>query len=271
VILDEILSCKREEIARLRSGAHRLVALADEAPRPRGFAAAIRGEESVSVIAEFKRRSPSAGAFDVYARPEEIAPAYERGGASAISILTDSRFFGGSLRDLTAARDASGLPILRKDFLVDPVQITEARAAGADAVLLIVRALEGGALEEMIGLVDESGMAAVVEVHDETELRRAFDAGAEIIGVNARDLTTFEVDLLRGLELAASVPSDRIAVAESGIRGREDAARAGQAGADAILVGGWLMRGDPERGVSDLVGQRRLPRPGGRLAAPADS
>lgn len=265
MILDEILETKREEVARLRAERDALASLADAAPPPRGFTGAIVEQEAVSVIAEFKRRSPSAGEIDAFANPRSVARGYEQGGAAAISVLTDGPFFAGSMDDLAAAREACSLPLLRKDFIVDPVQLLEARAGGADAVLLIARVLEDSALE---GLLDEAaalGLAALVEVHDERELSRAIDAGAEVLGVNARDLTSFEVDLEAGLELVARVPGEKVAVAESGIGSREDVLRAGRAGADAVLVGSWLMRRERGGTVEMLVGERRLPR---RTAAP---
>lgn len=260
MILEEILQAKREEVARLDGSESLLAELAARAPGPRGFEAGIVEDESVSVIAEFKRRSPSAGPIDSYANPRSVVSAYEAGGAAAVSVLTDGPYFGGSLEDLAAAREVSTIPILRKDFIIHPLQLLESRAAGADAVLLISRALGTALLAELLEECERLGMAALVEIHDEDELGGALDAGARIIGVNARDLSTFEVDLQAGLEIVSQVPGDRVAVAESGVLGPEDVVRAGRAGADAVLVGGWLMRQDPERGVSELTGERRLPR-----------
>jgi len=259
-ILDEILATKREEIGRLNLFRDAITASVDAAEPPRGFESALRTPGAVSVIAEFKRRSPSAGEINPYAQVGGTARVYEEAGASAVSVLTDEAYFGGSLDDLRGARASVGLPILRKDFVLDPIQLYEARAAGADAILLIVRALTGPRLAELLELADELGMGALVEAHDEGEIARALEAGARILGVNARDLGTFEVDLERSLRLIETIPADRVAIAESGIRGSEDAVAAGAAGADAVLVGGWLMKGDPLGGVEALVGHPRRPR-----------
>ena len=260
MILDEILRAKRGEIARLEGSEVLLAELARRAPRPRGFEAAIVEEDAVSVIAEFKRRSPSAGPINAYANPRSVVAAYERGGAAAVSVLTDGPHFGGSLEDLATAREVCSIPILRKDFIIHPIQLLESRAAGADGVLLIYRALDHGVLAELLENCEELGMAALVEVHDSAELEGALEAGARIVGVNARDLSTFEIDLDAGLEIISRVPGDRVAVAESGVSGRGDVSRAGRAGADAILVGSLLMRQDPSQGVAELIGERRLPR-----------
>lgn len=261
-MLDEILATKRGEVARLALYQSALEAQAAEALPPRGFEGALRGAAEVSVIAEFKRRSPSAGEINPYAQAGGVARVYADAGAAAISILTDEPYFGGSLEDLRAAREAVGVPLLRKDFTLEPVQLYEARAAGADAILLIVRALTDARLRELLELADELGLAALVEVHDEREVDGALEAGARMIGANARDLATFEVDLERSFRLIEDLPSSVVAVAESGIRSAEDAAAAGSAGADAILVGGWLMKGDPQAGVEALVGHPRRPRTG---------
>ncbi len=266
MILDRILEEKRREARRLRAVAAELAERAAAAAPPRDFAGALGGREGVALVAEFKRRSPSAGAIAPEADPAEVAAAYERGGAAALSVLTDGPHFGGSLEDLAAARAACALPVLRKDFLVDPVQATEARAAGADATLLIVRALAGGALDELLAAVRGLGMEALVEVHGAAELERALQAGASVIGVNARDLSSFRVDVDRALELLSEVPPDRIAMAESGIEGRSDVALAGRAGADAVLVGGWLMARGPAA-AAELVGLPRRPRDAAARAA----
>lgn len=259
MILDRILEEKAREARRLTGRASSLAAQAAQAPEVRDFAAALASDEGLSLVAEFKRRSPSAGALAAAADPAEVAAAYEAAGAAALSVLTDAPHFGGSLDDLAAARAACALPVLRKDFLVDPVQAVEARASGADAVLLIVRALPGEALSELMAAARELGMEALVEVHDAEELERALAADARVVGVNARDLATFRVDVDAALELIAEVPPDRVAVAESGIGGRQDAALAARAGADAALVGGWLMRHGAER-ARELVGLPRKPR-----------
>ncbi|MFQ5679184.1 MAG: bifunctional indole-3-glycerol phosphate synthase/phosphoribosylanthranilate isomerase [Gemmatimonadota bacterium] len=259
-ILDAILAAKRAEISRLRGQERGLARRAADAPPARAFEPALRLGDRVAVIAEFKRRSPSAGPLAPEANVADVVAAYERGGASALSVLTDRSHFGGSLADLRAARDAASIPVLRKDFLLEPVQLLESRAAGADAVLLIARALEDGRLREMVAAGEELGMAALVEVHDREEVERALAAGARIVGVNARDLASFEVDLPRALELVAGISEDRVAVAESGIGDAADAAAAGHSGADAVLVGSRLMGDDPEAAVAELVGQARRRR-----------
>lgn len=266
-ILARILTAKQAEIERLRNRKRKLARRAAGAPSPRGFEATLREAPELAVIAEFKRRSPSRGVIDGEADPAAVADAYERGGASALSILTDGPAFGGSLADLQAARAACSLPVLRKDFLLDPLQLLESRAAGADAVLLLARALPEERLVELLRLCDELGLAALVEAHEAGEVARAVGAGARVVGVNARELASFEVDLDRALELLGEIPEDRVAVAESGVCGGADAAAAGRAGADAILVGSWLMVGDPERRLAELVGRPRGRR---RLAARPD-
>lgn len=269
-ILDEILAAKREEVSRLALFRDAVALGVEGAPAPRGFESALRRSGEVAVIAEFKRRSPSAGDINPYAQVAGVTRVYEEAGASAVSILTDERYFGGTLDDVRSARESLGVPILRKDFVLDPVQLYESRAAGADAVLLIVRALSQAKLSELLDICDELGLGALVETHDEREVDRALEADARVIGVNARDLATFEVDLDTSLGLIERIPADRIAVAESGIRGAADAARAGEAGADAVLVGGWLMKGDPFGGVEALVGHPRRPRRDGAGEADPD-
>ncbi|MXW55393.1 MAG: indole-3-glycerol phosphate synthase TrpC [Gemmatimonadales bacterium] len=270
-ILEEILAAKREEVARLQLFRSAIRTQAEEAPPPRGFEASLRRPGEVSVVAEFKRRSPSAGDLSPYAQAAGVASVYASAGAAAISVLTDERYFGGSLDDLRSAKGAVGVPVLRKDFTLDPVQLYEARAAGADAVLLIVRALGDARLRELLELSADLGLAALVEAHDEEEMERALEAGARIVGVNARDLATFDVDLERSLSLIERLPADVVAVAESGIRSAEHAAAAGSAGADAVLVGGWLMAGDPAAGVEALVGHPRRPRSGRMQPAGAEA
>jgi indole-3-glycerol phosphate synthase len=270
VILDEIVEKKREGLDDLRARAGDLRAAAADAPPVRDFAGALEEGGQVAVIAEFKRRSPSAGAISATGDPASTARDYGRGGARALSVLTDGPHFGGSLEDLAAAREAAGLPVLRKDFLVDPAQVWEARAGGADAVLLIVRILEDGRLRELLEVTREAGMEALVEVHGEEELERALEAGARVVGVNARDLESFEVDLGVVEGLLGRVPRDRLAVAESGIRGGEDVRRVARAGADAVLVGSWLMERSPgavEAAVSGLCGVPRHGRAAGEGAA----
>jgi len=207
----------------------------------------------VSVIAEHKRRSPSAGTIREGITVHELVCAYERGGAAALSILTEPRHFGGSLEDLREARAATDLPILRKDFVVDHYQLYEAAAAGADAVLLIVAALEPADLRSLHQEARGIDLDVLVEVHDEHELERALDVEAEIIGINNRDLTDFSVDLDRTFELLADVPAGKTVVSESGINSREQVEELERVGIDAVLIGELLMRApDPEVRLREL-------------------
>lgn len=223
---------------------------------PRDFLGAIRAP-GISVVAEIKRRSPSAGEIRAGVLAGEIAEAYEKGGARAISVLTEPEFFGGSLEDLKAARDACGVPVLRKDFLIDPYQVVEARAAGADAVLVIVAAIsDRGLIEELIAASKKARMTVLCEVHKEAEIETGLEAGAELIGINQRDLATFEVDAGLAARLRPRVPQEVAVIAESGITGRADVVRLEEAGLDAVLVGEALMRApDPERAVAELLGR----------------
>jgi indole-3-glycerol phosphate synthase len=255
--LEKILESTRRRVDGLKSG-RPLSALEREAaaaPAPRGFMEAV-GAPGMSLIAEIKRRSPSAGAIKEGADPAGLAAGYQAGGARALSVLTEPEFFGGSLGDLAAARAACSLPVLRKDFIVDPWQIVEARAAGADAVLLIVAALSGDSLiKELSSLSAEMGMAALIEVHDEMELERALGAGARLVGVNQRNLTTFEVDRTLAAGMRKLIPPDVLMVAESGITGRAGVEELEAAGVDAILVGEALMRApDPGKAAAGLLG-----------------
>ena len=231
---------------------------AEAAGPARDFAGALRGGREVSLIAEIKRKSPSAGWIreDLHAAGQ--ASAYAHGGAAALSVLTDEEHFGGSREDLESARAAVEVPVLRKDFILEPVQLYEARAMGADAVLLIVRILEGAQREELLSVAGELGMAALVETHDADELERALAAGAGVVGINNRDLSSFETDLAVGEELARTVPDGVVLVGESGIGGPEDVDRLGAAGVDAVLVGESLVRApDAMAAVAELVGRPR--------------
>ncbi|HEY1733448.1 MAG TPA: indole-3-glycerol phosphate synthase TrpC [Acidimicrobiales bacterium] len=227
------------DIASLRSAA------SDMAPA-RGFAAAVAGAATggVAVIAEIKRRSPSKGPLAPDLDPVDIATAYAAGGAACLSVLTDREYFGGSPADLLAAQSAAGLPVLRKDFTVTVADVYDARLMGADAVLLIVAALSDRELADFTAAAADVGLGALVEVHDEPELDRALAVGATLVGVNQRDLTTFSVDGDRADRLAAAIPADVVAVAESGIGGPDDAARLARAGYQAVLVGETLVRAD---------------------------
>ncbi len=221
---------------------------------PRPFAAALT-RSGLSVIAEHKRRSPSAGAIREDLELEDVVAAYERGGASALSVLTEQVGFGGTLDDLRRARGAASLPILRKDFVVDPYQVVESMAAGADAILLIVAALEPDQLAAFYGQAQGFGLGVLVEVHDAAELAIAADLRAEVIGINNRDLTTLKVDVNRTHQLLADVPAGTTIVAESGLRTRADLEDLAVAGVDAVLIGEALMRApDIEAACRELSG-----------------
>ncbi len=220
---------------------------------PRDFAAALRGPK-LAIVAEMKQRTPSMGTLAEDYRPADLAHAYAEGGAAAISVLTHMAGFGGRVDHIRQVRAATDLPILRKDFISDPYEVGEARACGADAVLLIVAALQPAQLKDLIALTKSRGIAALVEVHDERETVAALEAGAAIVGVNHRDLHTFEVDLGLTERLRPLVPEGVVLVAESGIRSAADARRMRDAGADAILVGELLMRAhDPAAQIRELI------------------
>ena len=251
-ILDEILAYKRTEVAeaRARVPAAALAGRAESfSEAPRGFARALGEGPPPRVIAAIKRRSPSRGEIRKDFDPAACAKAYFEGGAAALSVLTDERYFGGRLAYLAAARAAAPIPILRKDFLVDAYQVDEARVAGADAVLLIVAALDDATLRALHARTLTLGLDALVEVHDEAELDRALGAGAKLVGVNNRDLRTFQVDLAVTERLAKRTPADVLLVAESGIFGGADVRRLAAAGARAFLVGESLMR-EPDPGLA---------------------
>lgn len=244
-VLDEIIAGVRADLTDRSSATPRrelLDRLSDQPPA-RHAVAALRADGPLKVIAEVKRRSPSKGDLADIPDPAVLAGQYAAGGASIISVLTEARRFGGSLADLDAVRAAVDTPLLRKDFVVDPYQVDEARAHGADVVLLIVAGLEQALLEDLYAQVLDRGMTPLVEVHDEDETARAVALGAEVIGVNARNLKTLEVDRAVFSPLAALIPDDRVKVAESGVRGPADAADYAAAGADAVLVGEALVTG----------------------------
>jgi indole-3-glycerol phosphate synthase/phosphoribosylanthranilate isomerase len=268
-VLDRILARTREAVQERRRQMP-LERLQRSAPTPTGrrsFAQAVSQPGRVNLIAEFKRRSPSRGVIREDMHPVNAAQAYEIGGAAALSVLTEEQFFGGSLQDLSEARAATFLPTLRKDFVVDPYQVWEAWYAGADAVLLIVAALDDAALGRLLGVAGEVGIDALVEVHDRAELERALRAGARLVGVNNRDLRTMDVSLETGLELAELIPDDVIAVAESGIRGPGELRMLREAGYDAFLVGEHLMLApDPAAAVEALIRESSVPRWPGRAA-----
>lgn len=254
--LEPIIASTRQEVAR-RCELEPLAALerraCERSDGLRGFSAAL-SRPGLSVIAEHKRRSPSAGVIREGVSLPEVVTAYERAGAAALSVLTEGPSFGGSLDDLRAAREASSLPILRKDFVVDAYQVYESLAAGADAILLIVAALSPVQLRELHALATGLGLAVLVEVHDADELEVARSLGAALIGVNNRDLTTLEVDTGRTFELLPAIPEQALVVAESGFRSRAELERLREAGVDAVLIGEALMRsGDIECACRELT------------------
>jgi indole-3-glycerol phosphate synthase len=270
--LSEILAQKREAVARMKaqrsSDRFRERALEIRKPAvPHRFSQALIGtprcgvrsarhaDPTLNIIAEFKRRSPSAGIIRDDLSAEEVARRYERGGACAISVLTDEAHFGGSIADLRAVRSITNLPVLRKDFIIDPIQIYEAAVAGADAVLLIVAALDDAVLGDLREVAeDQLGLDALVEVHTSIELRRALNAGARIIGVNNRNLQTFQVSLETSECLIAEAPRDRIMVSESGLQSAESFHGLHNLGFHGFLIGETLMRAsDPEKALRDFI------------------
>lgn len=261
VTLKEILSSTQQGLPALRSRREALERQiqGSRVARP-SFRAALR-RPTVAIIAEVKRRSPSAGSIREDLDPGERASLYAAHGAAAISVLTDGPYFGGSMQDLRMAAASCPLPLLRKDFILEEVQILEARAAGASAVLLIVRVLERARLEGLLRYAAELGLDALVEVHSPSELEAALESGAAVIGVNSRDLDTFRIDTEAAWKIVREVPADRIAVAESGMAGRMDVVRVAEAGADAVLIGTALSAApSPERLLGELSAVRRHAR-----------
>jgi indole-3-glycerol phosphate synthase len=254
-VLDSIIEGVRADVAAREAVVSfaEIKAAAKAVPPPLDVLAALR-EPGIGVIAEVKRASPSAGQLAPISEPDKLARAYEDGGARIISVLTEERHFRGSLDDLDAVRAAVSVPVLRKDFVVGPYQIHEARAHGADMLLLIVAALDQPTLVSMLERTESLGMTALVEVHTEEEADRALTAGARVIGVNARDLKTLKVDRNCFARIAPGLPTDVIRIAESGVRGTADLLAYAGAGADAVLVGeGLVASGDPRAAVADLV------------------
>ena len=254
-VLDEIIGGVRADLVerQTQTPLDELKAKALAQPSAHDGVRALRGE-GVAVIAEVKRSSPSKGALAAIADPAALAGDYEQGGASCISVLTETRRFGGSLQDLREVRARVDIPVLRKDFIVSSYQLWEARAHGADLALLIVAALEQDALVSLIERAESIGLTPLVEVHDEEEVSRAVDAGARIIGVNARNLRTLEVDRNTFARLAPLIPDEVVRIAESGVRGPHDLIQYANSGADAVLVGESLVTGkNPRAAVADLV------------------
>jgi indole-3-glycerol phosphate synthase len=259
-ILDKILRRKAEEIAerRARIALRELASRVEATPPARPFVEAMQGRLArgeAAVIAEIKKASPSKGLLRADFRPADIARSYERGGAACLSVLTDVDFFRGADDDLRAARAACALPVLRKDFTVDPYQVYEARALGADCILLIVAALADAMLGELAGLAQHVGMDVLVEVHDQAELERALRLNVPLLGINNRNLRTFETRLETTLELLELIPPDRIVVTESGIHAPADVARMRAAGVHAFLVGEAFMRAaEPGEKLAEFFG-----------------
>jgi indole-3-glycerol phosphate synthase len=248
MILDEILANTRRQVAERKQAQTAFSPGFSPSPPPaRGFAAALRGP-GLSIIAEIKRRSPSGGELRPDLSPTDLARTYAAAGAAALSVLSDAHYFGGSLQDLVDARAACDLPVLQKDFVVDEYQLHEARGFGADAVLLIVRALPPLELARLIALADDLGLAALVETHSANEVRIALEAGARIVGVNNRDLDTLKTDPSLALGLRDLVPPDRLFVAESGVSEPDQLDALAAAGAHAVLIGEALLRA-PEPGA----------------------
>ncbi|MFF0817665.1 indole-3-glycerol phosphate synthase TrpC [Rhodococcus sp. NPDC003318] len=254
-VLDSILDGVRADVAARESVVDfAAVKAAAAVAKPALDAAAALRADGIGVIAEVKRASPSKGELSMITDPASLARAYEEGGARVISVLTEERRFKGSLADLDAVRKAVGIPVLRKDFIVGPYQIHEARAHGADVILLIVAALEQNTLASLLDRTESLGMTALVEVHTEEEADRALEAGASVIGINARNLKTLEVDRDTFGRIAPGLPSSVVKIAESGVRGTADLLAYAGAGADAVLVGeGLVTSGDPRTAVKDLV------------------
>jgi indole-3-glycerol phosphate synthase len=253
VILDEILAVKRDEVTVLHQPATRdaIMTAAQRALPARDFASALRRPDGrVAVVAEIKRRSPSKGDLAPDLDAATTARLYEAGGAAALSVLTDTSFFGGTIADLQVARETTALPALRKDFVIDEIQVFESRGVGADALLLIVAALPDDALlADLHALALEVGLSALVETHDEREVERAVAVGARIVGVNSRSLETFAEDLAVAERLASLLPAETVRVAESAVRTVDDARRMAEVGFDAVLVGEALVRSSDAAGL----------------------
>ncbi len=260
-ILQRIIETKRTEVEALRRSLSGLRDRAETAPPPRDFLGSLQGGDAVAVIAEIKRRSPGAGEIRPNLDPIRLGPKYEAGGAAALSVLTDETYFGGSLEDLTGVRGLVEIPVLRKDFVIDESQVYEARGAGADAILLIVRILDDERLRGLRTLAEELGMSVLVEASDSAEVERGLAAGARLLGINNRNLETFETRIDVTLSLAARVPPTVVLVSESGIHTAADVCSLGEKGVDAVLVGESLLRQeDPGAGVSALAGRGKAPR-----------
>lgn len=253
--LDAILHHHRARAAADRRSVDQLVERCGDLDVPRGFRAALAATDHLGVIAEIKRRSPSKGDLNADLDATELARTYESGGASCLSVLTDENHFGGSVDDLQTARAACRLPVIRKDFTVSELDVIDTRLMGADCVLLIAAALERSQLRAFHQLAGEIGLDVLVEIHDEAELEHALEADATLIGVNQRDLVTFEVDHDRAVRMAKVIPDHAVKVAESGVRGGDDARSLESAGYHAVLVGETLVTSaDPADSIAELIG-----------------
>jgi len=253
MILDTIVARKREEVARLRTQG--IVGPEEEIAPPRGFVRALTGFDGVAVIAEAKKASPSKGVICVDFDPQRIAQNYKQGGAHAMSVLTDERFFQGALSFIPLVRRTVDLPVLRKDFIIHELQIEQARLYGADAVLLIAAILDQAQIHDFRSMAEELGMDVLVEVHDEIELEKSLAAGSSLIGINNRNLRDFSVDLETTFRLKREIPAHIPVVSESGIRNRDDMMRLHDAQITAALIGETLMRdNDPVAGLKKLLG-----------------
>lgn len=264
-VLEEIIAGVRADVERRKSDVSRgeIERLAREAKPALDVVERLRGRKTLGLFAEVKRSSPSKGSLADIPDPAHLATAYEEGGATAISVLTEERRFSGSLRDLNAVRERVSVPVLRKDFMVEDYQIFEARAHGADVVLLIVAALCDAQFHDMYSLARSLGMRVLVETHTPEELERALESDAELIGVNARNLKTLDVDLHYACALLEAVPSDRLAVGESAVATIRDVEAYARAGADAVLVGEALVRhADPTKAARDFCSVERQRRAG---------
>ncbi|MDR2723382.1 MAG: indole-3-glycerol phosphate synthase TrpC [Cellulomonadaceae bacterium] len=261
-VLEDIIAGVRQDLA-AREAAVTLEQLKDRAAgqtSARSVVDRLRKQDQIAVISEVKRSSPSKGALADIPDPAGLAADYEAGGAAVVSVLTEQRRFGGSLADLDAVRARVDIPVLRKDFIVTPYQVWEARAHGADMVLLIVAALDQPVLAGLLDRIHSLGMTALVEAHTADEVHRALDAGAQVVGINARNLKTLEVDRAVFADLASLIPDDVVRVAESGVRGPRDVMDYARAGAHAVLVGEALVTGgNPRQAVADLVAAGQHP------------
>ena len=254
-VLDRIVETKRAEVAALAGRRDELRAAARDAAPAEDFTAAIRSAPGMAVIAEVKKASPSAGVIREDFDPVAIATTYEAAGAACVSVLTDGPYFQGAIDDLVAVRAAVGLPVIRKDFVIDPVQINEARAAGADCVLLIAECLPGDELRRLYEAAGEAGIQTLIELYEEANVDRVLDLGPPLVGVNNRDLRTFTVDTNHSVRLRAMMPESVTFVSESGIRTGEETAMLRGSGVDAVLVGETLMRADdPAAKLRELAG-----------------